>query len=578
MACLPGDPLRGPACSRPMTDTPRADQSLMKAFFRHQWPVVIAVAAYWLAAGALALVSLHLNQGNLVYALDDAYIHMALAKNFATHGVWGITPFGFTSSVSSLLWPLLVTFSYWLFGVNQASPLILNLLSGALTLVVADHILRRYKASCPYRAVALLVITFLSIIVPLTLQGMEHLLQMAVTLLATFLAARYLSDDEEVHTPREFLFLLLAAPLVTAARFEGMFLIAVIGALMLLRKRWLHAVTFGAAGLLPVAIDGVISMLKGWYGLPNSVLLKGSTPPLGSLWKAISYSINTALFNLGMAPHIAAIGLAVLFLSVYAYRARVGPATAWESRQVMTLIFIGLTWLHLEFAIVCEFCRYDAYLILLGLVIVAVQLVDLLPQENVVQSLRWNELPRYLVIAALAGMLILPLGSRGLLTPSIWLTGTSNIFEQQYQMGLFMKTYYQGSAVALNDIGAVDYLADVRCVDLVGLANLEVARKKLRKNYHTADILAVTRESGVRVAVVYDSWFGGEIGGLPEEWTKVGEWTIPHNIVAADKTVSFYAVNPSEVAPLTQHLRDFSPRLPASVMQSGKYTEWASAP
>lgn len=558
----------------------------MKTFFRHRWPVIVAIAAYWIAVGALAALSLHRNDGHLVYALDDAYIHMALAKNLATHGVWGVTRYGFTSSVSSLLWPLLLSFTYWLFGVNQASPLILNLLSGALTLVVADHILRRYKASCPYRAAALLIFAFLSILAPLTLQGMEHLLQMAVTLLATFLAARFLSDDAEVNPQREFLFLLWAAPLVTATRFEGMFLIVVIGALMLLRGRWRHALAFGGTGLLPVAIFAVISTLKGWYALPNSVLLKGSTPPLNSLWKAIAFSLDTALFNLSMAPHIAAVALAVLFLSVYTSRARVrrpvsggaGRPTGWDSRQVMTLIFMGTAWLHLEFAIVCLFCRYDAYLITLGLLIVAAQLVDLIPERDVVLRLCWKELPRYLIIAALAAMLLRPLGRRAALTPSIWVTGTTNIFQQQYQMGLFMKNFYQGSAVAINDIGAVDFLADVHCVDLVGLADLQVARKKLHKDYHTADILAITQASGVRVAVVYDSWFGGEIGGLPEEWTKVGEWTIANNIVASDKTVSFYAVDPSEVSPLIQHLRDFSPRLPASVLQSGKYTEWASVP
>jgi hypothetical protein len=141
-----------------------------------------------------------------------------------------------------------------------------------------------------------------------------------------------------------------------------------------------------------------------------------------------------------------------------------------------------------------------------------------------------------------------------------------------------MRDFYQGSVVALNDIGAVDFFADVRCVDLVGLANMQVGRKKLHGDFHTADIFAVSQESGVRVAVVYDSWFGGAIGGLPAAWTKVGEWTIANNLVAGDKTVSFYAVDPSEITPLIQHLRDFSSRLPASVLQSGKYTEWANVP
>ena len=60
--------------------------------------------------------SIRINNGNLVYASDDAYIHMAIAKNVVQHHLWGFTPFGFTSASSSsvdrpaqrnlfLLWP-----------------------------------------------------------------------------------------------------------------------------------------------------------------------------------------------------------------------------------------------------------------------------------------------------------------------------------------------------------------------------------------------------------------------------------------------------------------------------------------
>jgi hypothetical protein len=43
-----------------------------------------------------------MNGGSFTYALDDAYIHLAMAKNFPL-GVWGTTRYEFSSSSSSLL-------------------------------------------------------------------------------------------------------------------------------------------------------------------------------------------------------------------------------------------------------------------------------------------------------------------------------------------------------------------------------------------------------------------------------------------------------------------------------------------
>lgn len=56
---------------------------------------------------------------NFAYALDDAYIHMAMAKNLAHHGVMGATRFEFTSSSSSPLWTLLLTVAFVVSGVRN---------------------------------------------------------------------------------------------------------------------------------------------------------------------------------------------------------------------------------------------------------------------------------------------------------------------------------------------------------------------------------------------------------------------------------------------------------------------------
>ena len=47
---------------------------------------------------------------------------------------------------------------------------------------------------------------------------------------------------------------------------------------------------------------------------------------------------------------------------------------------------------------------------------------------------------------------------------------------------------------------------------------------------------------------------------------------ISGNVVLGDRTVSFYAVDPAEAAPLAEHLRSFAPELPPGVSQLGPYT------
>ncbi len=80
-------------------------ESTMDRAIRH-WPLIAGVAVLWFVIGIILLLSLAHNQGHLVYDVDDPYIHMAIARHFAESGVWGVTRYEFSSSSSSILWPL----------------------------------------------------------------------------------------------------------------------------------------------------------------------------------------------------------------------------------------------------------------------------------------------------------------------------------------------------------------------------------------------------------------------------------------------------------------------------------------
>lgn len=46
--------------------------------------------------------------GHYTYFIDDAYIHLAMAKNLAFYDVWGITKYQFSSTSSSPLFTYLI--------------------------------------------------------------------------------------------------------------------------------------------------------------------------------------------------------------------------------------------------------------------------------------------------------------------------------------------------------------------------------------------------------------------------------------------------------------------------------------
>lgn len=85
----------------------------MISIIKRHWPLLVAIGMLWLVMAICFTLTIALNQGHLVYALDDTYIHMTIAKNFAQHGVWGVTKYSFSSESSSLLWTSLLVIEIW---------------------------------------------------------------------------------------------------------------------------------------------------------------------------------------------------------------------------------------------------------------------------------------------------------------------------------------------------------------------------------------------------------------------------------------------------------------------------------
>src|SRR5262245_65913938 len=90
--------------------------------------LAIAVGAFGIWIACQVGVALRVN-GRLLYTIDDAYIHMAMARNLAEHATYGVVPSVFSSASSSPLWTLLMgaIFAVSPRGLWEMVPLLLGL-------------------------------------------------------------------------------------------------------------------------------------------------------------------------------------------------------------------------------------------------------------------------------------------------------------------------------------------------------------------------------------------------------------------------------------------------------------------
>lgn len=552
----------------------------MSDIIRRHWPLFAALGLFCAVVTTILVLSISRNQGHFIYAVDDAYIHMALAKNFAQHGVWGVTKYSFASASSSLLWMMTLSLSFFLFGARELIPLILNFVFAILLIVWCYLTIRKHTTRPRYIFLLLTTLVLLAPLPTLSLvfSGMEHTLHILINLAFVYLSATLLAKEKQ--SVSETALLMTLALLVVAVRYEGLFVVFIVGCLFLLRRRLISAVLVGAAGWLPVVVYGLYSVSKGWHFLPNTILLKGNTIDFSSLnWKgviveSVQYALN-GYWQMGRNPHILMLFLGAIIIIYLQLRRR----KQWWTRTTMLLtVFTAITYLHMQFAKADWsdsrwYARYDAYLVCLGILALGISLLEYLPEKFDFKSMLR---PQNALLALLALFVALPFVLRaGVLIPTV--RATNNIYEQQYQMSLFLREYYQGQGVALNDIGATNYFADIKCLDLWGLASMEIAKAKRSRSFDKDAAYEIAKAHNVKVAIVYKQWFlkYNELFtrnyGVPEQWIEVGEWTIPNNYICGDSKVTFYAVDPAERDALVAHLREFSARLPADVVQRGAY-------
>ncbi len=496
----------------------------------------VSAALYVLlaAAAALAIAARLAAGGHFVYALDDAYIQMALAKNLARHGVWGVTADAFSGAGSSLLWPPLLAAVDRAAGFDERAPFVLNLFAACALLALAQRVLRRYVASAG-RQTATLTLMVVAVPLPvLAIVGMEHTLQCVAALALAAACVRACAAGDAAERGRWMRATLAAAAVAVAVRYDSGSVVAAVIVLFASARQWrasLLVATFAAA---PAAVYALVARAHGWPLVPSSILLKQRLADVHPFtWHGAADAFGGgALMALAQAPALAALLLAAL-AQVVVMRDACGEHA--HEQRLWLAVFAIATLVHVQFGRLGWLYRYEAYLVALGIVANASALGD-----------------RALSVApaAACAVVVSLLGWRGVTAAREAVADVGDLYRHEYQMAQFFARRPASGALMLGDIGLITYFSDTPIVDTGGLATRELLEQARRKPYDWDLVEQVARAHDVRVSM------SGNPGVGARSWVCVAEWRA-RDERRADRTF-LYASDRDAASALDRDLRAFA--------------------
>ena len=504
---------------------------------RRQTPLLIGLAVGFyllLCLGLFFAIKLR-NRGQFLYALDDPYIHLALADGIA-HGHYGVNPGEFASPSSSVLWPfLLAPFANWSYA--PMVPLALNLLAGIGFAWLVGSAVSRWPTPAGTnpgspeerwrRIFSVVALLFIANLAGLTFIGMEHTLQV---LLAGAGAWAIVACLEDRPVPFWCLFAVMLGPSV---RYENLGISLGVAIALVGRRQAGRAFLLLGVSVLPLlAFSGYLHHL-GLPWVPTSILIKSRVqnafgvqqPP----WMLVADNIG----DLFTQPERLLVLILFLTLAILAWRERQrAPRLALAG----TAVALGL---HLLVGRFGWFHRYEVYIVVFGAFIVLRRV-----QERCRGLLGWYAL-----------------GLLGCCFPYLQATRdivlcANQVYRQQFQTRRFVNNFYTGN-VAVNDLGLVSYRhrPGMYVLDLWGLASAEAARQQHRT---TAWMDGIVRDHHVGLVVIYPLWFPP----APKDWTLLGEVCLSDApVVLGNACVSYYET-PDAPASLESEFDRFVTTLP----------------
>lgn len=473
-----------------------------------------------------------------IYPLDDAYIHIALARQVAENGVWGIQPGEYAFCSSSPLWTLMLSFFFLIFGAQDWLPGVLTIVLNMCSAIVMSLMMIRYNIRFIIRIVILFLIMF---VVPFSITsavGMEHALHVLTVVMFIDYADRSLSNDRSCNS---FLMPLLGA-IAVATRFESLALVLPFAVFFWICGRRKESILLLVAAVLPVILYGCIAKINGGYFLPNSVMLKACLPARGNIFDRLYFVWrNVSCYNL----HMYSLSLAVLASAAL-------KKTPNSLRICGTCTFICIIG-HVLFAEIGHLFRYETYIVAAGAIIVALALCINCEGQTLHNPMTSNL--SFTVIFTL--LLLVPLLFRGWIAVRATEDGSKNIYGQQVQLAkLFaLLPENQKGTIAINDLGYMALHSDARVLDLWGLGSQEITDLKMKNQWDNEHKELLLKKHNVKYVAVFNEWFPQK-SALPDYLIPVAKLNCVPATICLSEDVWLYGTSLESAMALRAHIEN----------------------
>jgi len=534
---------------------------LPKPYLPQQWVLPIAFLALITPLLMFEIPFLQYTEGVFVFPQDEAYLRMAIAKNIAFHGTWGLSPGEFSAASSSILYPLLMALLYKLFGVHLAITFLVNIGAATACILVIQRWLQRQGLSPLYQLLILAALILMTPIPVLVISGTEHILQVLFAFLFLFRFTAWLAETTMQNGSAKDmpLDIYMWGILLTATRYEGLFIILMACLALLVKRKWLSCILLALVSIMPIVIFGIYSLQNGAYFFPTSIMIKAiPIPPDGAAFqKFLQDDIFLRLFYPFATQGSIATGRILLILPLVYWLLR-GPILRQPQRRYMLFVCLGTAILHLVFANVALFYRYEAYLIAVTVFVVGILLAEnatnIWPPKGM--GARW-------LFVWIGVFLFYPLFARGWGAYKDARLLSLNTYEQAWQAADFTHRFYDNATVVVDDIGANSYLGNGKKIDpATGIAYTEIARSKEGTYYQPEYVDYLVKKEQPALAIISESQY---TYSLLQHWIKVADWYTNHRVLLRGDHISFYALNKDSVPKLKQQLKVYESFLPATV-------------